>query len=167
MSRAIPYADHCATERGESFDSQSRPAQAKGCEPGHIPPRCKASRRIAGTLAAGDTVELKYGGFQPAQPIAIVDLDSDVGILITDLKVNQHSLFYRVEGKNTASEDALAVGLGDITDMTDTQVRSGVGRFPPSPLTDQNNPLSIFMSNPTGGDLDFDFALYFGNPAAG
>lgn len=164
MTSAIPFADHCPTKPGQGFESAARPATGNGCEPGFIPPRCKAARTFKGTVVAGETVELKIGGFQSAQPIAIIDLDTDPLVEISDLQVNQQSLFFRVEPKNTVTEAALQKGLGQIVFLTPEEVRSGVARIPPSPLTDQNNPLSIFVFNPTGGDLDFEFAVYWGNP---
>lgn len=164
MSASIPYADHCPTKPGQGFESAARPAVGNGCEPGFIPPRCKAARSFKGSVAATTTIELKIGGFQSAQPIAIVDLDSDPLMEITDLKVNQISLFYRIEPKNTVTEAALVTGLGQIVFLTDEQVRSGTARIPPSPLTDQNNPFSVFVTNPTAGSLDFEFAIYWGNP---
>lgn len=159
MSKSIPYVDHCP-EGDTGFQSQARNAQADGCAPGFVPPRCKTMQRIThvSTTAALETIEL--GPFQPLQLLALVDAASTAGTLITDLRVNGESLFTKFKSD---SGDAVANGLGDVADLTFEAIRSGANPLPPTPMVDQNNQLEIDAVFGAIGDA-LDLFSYWGNP---
>lgn len=157
------YVDHCPVRPGQGFMSQARPPQVRGCNPGFVPAMCDTTRRVTvakvAIAPAQDTILI--GPWQPLQPLAIVDAGSGASITIDDLVVNGESIFTKFDESSTTT--ALIAGLGTVSDLSFEAIRSGANPFPPSPMVDNTNKLSIVVGGTAGQSIDF--FIYFGNPA--
>lgn len=130
-----------------------------GCQPGFIPPGCKAVRRVTATLGAVGTLLVRVDPFQPLKIGAIVVIGAASDIILADMAVDDQSLFPRVENDGSA---AFVVGLGDIDFLDAELYRSGLNPLPPQPAIDNKNPEIITFTSVAGGVLDI--LIYFVNP---
>lgn len=130
-----------------------------GCQPGFIPPGCKAVRRFTATIGAVGTVLVRVDPFQPLKVGALVTIGVASDILLTDWTVDEQSLFPRVQNDGSAT---FVAGLGDIDALSAELYRSGLNPLPPQPAIDNNNPAIITFTSVAGGVLDM--YIYFVNP---
>lgn len=159
------YVDHCPARPGQGFESQSRPAQSRGCEPGFVPPMCDTTTPISGVKvnALGTPDILKIGSWQPLQPLAVVDQGSGADVSIDRLVVNGQDIDTKFDEDTAAGAATVQQGLGLVSSLTYEALRSGANKFPPSPLVDQTNKLWIYVDGTAAAVVAFD--VYWGNPA--